>query len=56
VLLDQTDHFVKETLGAPGYVRYADDLVLFGDDKAVLWQWRDALWAQLARLRLKRAR
>jgi hypothetical protein len=27
----------------PGSVRYADDLVLFGDDKELLWQWRDLL-------------
>ena len=38
VLLDQTDHFVRETLRVAGYVRYCDDLVLFGDDKASLWQ------------------
>jgi hypothetical protein len=31
VLLDPIDHLVKETLRAPGYVRYCDDLVVFGD-------------------------
>ena len=27
VLLDQLDHHVKETMCAPGYVRYADDMI-----------------------------
>lgn len=53
VLLDQVDHFVKEELRVPGYVRYADDLVLFGDDKQLLWQWRDQLRDRLAVLRLR---
>jgi hypothetical protein len=30
VFLDSLDHFVREELRVPGYVRYADDLVLFG--------------------------
>jgi hypothetical protein len=53
VLLDRIDHFVKERLGVPGYVRYCDDLVLFGDDKAGLWAWRRRLEAALAGLRLR---
>jgi retron-type reverse transcriptase len=53
VLLDPVDHFVKEGLRVPGYVRYADDFVLFGDRKEQLWEWRDALRSRLARLRLK---
>jgi hypothetical protein len=36
VLLDGVDHFVKEELRIPGYVRYCDDLVLFADDKEAL--------------------
>jgi RNA-directed DNA polymerase len=36
VLLDQVDHLAKEVLHVPAYVRYADDLVLFGDDKSEL--------------------
>lgn len=38
--LDQLDHFVKDTLGVPGYIRYMDDLVLWANDKADLWRWR----------------
>ena len=50
--LDPLDHFVKRALRCPGYVRYVDDLLLFGDDKATLWEWKTALEARLAQLRL----
>jgi len=53
VLLDQIDHFAKETLRVPGYVRYADDLVLFADSKAHLWDCRDRLVEELQSLRLR---
>ena len=53
VLLDPLDHFLKEELRVEGYVRYADDLVLFGRDKVVLWQARDAVSKQLQSLRLR---
>jgi hypothetical protein len=53
VLLDVVDHCVKEELRAPGYVRYADDLVLFGGSKSQLWEWREAVARRLAGLRLK---
>ncbi|MGE3778524.1 MAG: reverse transcriptase/maturase family protein, partial [Pirellulaceae bacterium] len=52
VLLDPVDHFVKEQLRVPGYIRYADDLLLFGASKAFLWDSHAALSGQLARLRL----
>jgi RNA-directed DNA polymerase len=52
VLLDQADHFVKEVLRVPGYVRYADDLVLFGDDKELLWHCLSELQHFMAGLRL----
>ncbi|MFZ1006957.1 MAG: reverse transcriptase/maturase family protein [Candidatus Sulfotelmatobacter sp.] len=52
VLLDQIDHFVKEQLRVSGYVRYADDLLLFGSSKAELWRMRDELVKRLAALRL----
>lgn len=35
--LSGLDHFVKEVLRIEGYVRYMDDLVLFADEKATLW-------------------
>ena len=50
--LNPFDHFVKRELGCPAYLRYVDDILLFGDDKATLWAWREAIVARLARLRL----
>ncbi len=50
--LNPFDHFVKRELGCPGYVRYVDDLLLFGPDKASLWRWRQAVVEKLAGLRL----
>lgn len=52
VLLNQLDHFVKETLQIKGYVRYVDDFLLFGNDKAALWLARDAIADYLIFLRL----
>ena len=52
VLMDQIDHFAKEELMAPGYVRYADDMVLFANNKTALWDYRDALGDRLASFRL----
>ena len=40
IYLDPLDHFVKEVLRAPGYVRYVDDFALFDDDDARLEEWR----------------
>jgi len=34
--LNGLDHYIRETLQVPGYVRYMDDLVLWRDDKAAL--------------------
>ena len=34
VMLDPMDHFVKETLRRKGYLRFADDFLVFGDDKS----------------------
>ena len=50
--LNPFDHFVKRQLRCPGYIRYVDDLLLFDDDKAVLWAWRDEIVERLADLRL----
>ncbi len=51
--LDDLDHFIKETLGAKAYLRYVDDMVLLDDDKTVLHDWREAIRAQVAFLRLR---
>jgi hypothetical protein len=50
--LNGFDHFVKRELRCPGYVRYVDDLLLFGDDKRQLWDWKEAIVERMARLRL----
>ena len=54
--LDPLDHFIKETLRVPGYVRYADDLLLLDKDKARLAEMRTAVseFLQTLRLRLHR--
>ncbi len=52
VYLDGFDHFVKRRLRCKGYLRYVDDFLLFGDDKAQLWAWKEALETRLAALRL----
>jgi RNA-directed DNA polymerase len=46
------DHFVKRELRCKGFVRYVDDVLLFGNDKAQLWTWKRAVIERLARLRL----
>jgi len=53
VYLDRLDHFVKEVLRAPGYVRYVDDFALFHDDVAVLADWRRRMESFLAGRRLR---
>lgn len=53
IYLNSFDHFVKETLKAPKYLRYVDDFVLFSDDKHYLAEARVAIEAHLATLRLK---
>ncbi len=50
--LNPFDHFIKRELRCRGYVRYVDDLLLFADDKTTLWDWKAALVARLAALRL----
>lgn len=52
VHLDGLDHFVKEVLRAPGYLRYVDDFAVFHDDPAVLVEWRGRIAEYLARRRL----
>lgn len=52
VYMNPLDHFVARTLRCRGYVRYVDDMLLFGDDKAEMCRWRAALVDRLAGLRL----
>jgi len=50
--LNEFDHFIGCELGCPAYQRFVDDFLLFGNDKAQLWQWRKAIIERLAHLRL----
>lgn len=42
-VLERLDHFIKQTLGVTYYVRYVDDLVLFGRNKKQLHRVRQAV-------------
>lgn len=53
IYLGDFDHWVKETLHCPGYVRYVDDFLLFAEDKATLGQWREAIVRKLGEYRLR---
>lgn len=46
------DHFVQRELRCPAYLRYVDDLLLFGDEPAQLHHWLIQIEARLARFRL----
>lgn len=51
VYLDALDHYCKEVLRAP-YVRYVDDIALFGTTPEQLTQWQLRIAAHLAHRRL----
>lgn len=56
VYLAGLDHWIRRELGVPGYVRYVDDLFLFGERRRELVRWRGEVAAWLAEerhLRLK---
>ncbi len=53
--LDGLDHWVTEAERHGAYLRYTDDFLVFGDDKARLWELREGVRRQLAALRLKLA-
>lgn len=50
--LHPLDHFIRERLGIRGYLRYVDDLLLFGDDKPRLGDAIAAIQETLVNLRL----
>lgn len=50
--LQGLDHFIKEVLKAPYYVRYVDDLVILGPNKRSLHKTRVEIEAYLKRIRL----
>jgi len=51
--LNDFDHWAKEKAGAAQYIRYMDDFVTVGDDKAWLHDLKDAMAERLASFRLK---
>jgi hypothetical protein len=53
--LDGLDHWITEHQGHGAYLRYTDDFLLFGDDKARLWELREGIAQQLAECRLNLA-
>jgi len=53
VYLNALDHFVLRELRPALYLRYVDDLAIFGDDKAALASQRRAIAARLEDLRLE---
>ncbi len=53
VYLNPFDHFVKESLRRPGYIRYVDDFVIFGDSADELAQVRERCREKLLELRLR---
>lgn len=52
VYLNPLDHYIKEVLRVPGYVRYVDDFALFGPSAEQLAEWRMRITDFLARRRL----
>jgi hypothetical protein len=53
VMLDPLDHYVKETLRWPAYVRFADDFLLFGNNKSELHEALESLRQFLDGYRLR---
>jgi len=51
--LDDTDHWLKETLHVPAYLRYVDDLILLDNDPARLWCWLAQLRERVSHLGLE---
>ena len=41
--LNPLDHFIKEQLRCPAYLRYVDDFDLFSDSKQQLWEWKEKI-------------
>ncbi len=52
VYLDPLDHFIKEQLRCPAYLRYVDDFALFADRKSALKAWHKRIADYLANYRL----
>ncbi|MCZ8119635.1 MAG: RNA-directed DNA polymerase [Microcystis sp. LE18-22.4A] len=53
IYLNGLDHFIKEVIKTPKYVRYVDDFALFADDRDFLVEARGKIEEYLIKLRLK---
>lgn len=53
VYLNPLDHFVKDCMGVGGYVRYADDFLVFGKSMEILRRHNEQVETFLERLRLR---
>lgn len=53
VMLNPLDHYVKEELRIKGYVRYADDFLIFSNDRQQLAEIRDQVRSFLLPFRLR---
>lgn len=51
--LDDFDHWVKETLRVPAYLRYVDDMILLDNDKNRLWDYCTQIGDTLLDCRLR---
>lgn len=51
--LSEMDHFAKEVLDIPVYLRYMDDIVLFGDDMEIVKSWLSMLDLMISPLELE---
>lgn len=52
VYMNRFDHWVKEVLRAPAYIRYVDDYVFFSNEKEELHAWQRLMQQRLNTLRL----
>ncbi|TAN41080.1 MAG: RNA-dependent DNA polymerase [Nitrospirae bacterium] len=53
IYLNALDHFIKEVLGCRCYIRYVDDITVFGNDKKRLWEIKAGIEKFLIKDRLK---
>lgn len=48
VYLNDLDHFIKQELKIPAYLRYLDDMILLADSKSRMWDWYEQIEKFLA--------
>lgn len=51
--LQDLDHTIKETMYAPHYIRYMDDMIIFGSNKKKLHDTKESIEAELKKLGLR---